>query len=90
MSTSAAKPRQTMPLAEITFLHRKNVICPSNVGISRDKTVYLSVPMPSMWGVGRSLFTLWLEVPIKDRHYNPIRSLVANGRVDEHERKSGK
>ena len=42
-------------------------------------------PMPSMWGVGRSLFTLWLEVPIKDRHYNPIRSLVANGRVDEHE-----
>ena len=38
-----------------------------------------------MWGVGRSLFTLWLEVPIKDRHYNPIRSLVANGRVDEHE-----
>ena len=24
---------------------------------------------------GRPLFTLWLEVPIKDRHYNPIRSL---------------
>ena len=52
---------------------QKNVICPSG-SISPDKTPYLSAD--AVYVGGRPLFTLWLEVPIKDRHYNPIRSLV--------------
>ena len=35
-------PRKLCPLLRSHFLHRENVICLSNVGISRDKTVYLS------------------------------------------------
>ena len=52
---------------------QKNVICPSS-SISPDKTPYLSAD--AVYVGGRPLFTLWLEVPIKDRHYNPIRSLI--------------
>ena len=79
-----------MPLAEITFFAQKKCyLSEQRRYFSGQNGVFVGADAIYVGG-GRSLFTLWLEVPIKDRHYNPIRSLVANGRVDEHERKSGK
>ena len=69
-----------MPRAVIAFFDRaqKMLFVPLGGSISLDKTVYLSVDVG-----GRPLFTLRLEVPIKDRHYNPIRSLVAPPTLDQ-------
>ena len=73
-----------MPLAGITFFAQKKCyLSEQRRHFSGQNGVFVGADSVYVGGGPWSLFTLWLEVPIKDRHYNPIRSLVANGRVDE-------
>ena len=72
-ATTGKSPSKVCPLLGSHFLTAPKKCYLSRWGsISLDKTVYLSADVG-----GRPLFTLRLEVPIKDQHYNPIRSLVA-------------
>ena len=66
-----------MPLAGITFFDpcKKCYLSRQRQDFSGQNPVF--VGRSHLGGGRRPLFTLRLEVPIKDRHYNPIRSLVA-------------
>ena len=77
-TTTGKSPSKVCPLLGSHFLTAPKKCYLSRWGsISLDKTVYLSADVG-----GRPLFTLRLGVPIKDRHYNPIRSLVAPRTLD--------